>query len=84
MKVIASRVKNFLSDIIHPNQREYVKDCFIGETIRSIYDIMDFTVKKNIPGLMSFIDFQKAFDTMEWEFLFKYLEAFNFGIYFLG
>ena len=44
---------------------------------------MDFTVKENIPGLMLFIDFQKAFDSVEWDFLFKCLEAFNFGPDFL-
>ena len=44
---------------------------------------MDFTVKENIPGLMLFIDFQKAFDSVEWEFLFNCLEAFNFGPDFL-
>ena len=82
-KVIASRIKNVLPDIIHPNQTGYVKDHFIGETIRSIYDVMDFAVKENIPGLMLFIDFQKAFDSVEWEFLFKCLEAFNFGPDFL-
>ena len=72
-----------MPDIVHPNQTGYVKDRFIGETIRSIYDVMDFTVKENIPGLMLFIDFQKAFDSVEWEFLFKCLEAFNFGPDFL-
>ena len=84
-KAIASRIKNVLPDIIHPNQTGYVKDRFIGETIRSIYDVMDFTftVKENIPGLMLFIDFQKAFYSVEWEFLFKCLEAFNFGTDFL-
>ena len=82
-KAIASRIKSVLPDIIHPNQTGYVKDRFIGETIRSIYDVMEFTVKENIPGLMLFIDFQKAFDSVEWEFLFKCLEAFNFGTDFL-
>ena len=82
-KAIASRIKNVLPDIIHPNQTGYVKDRFIGETIRSIYDVMDFTVKENIPGLMLFIDFQKGFDSVEWDFLFKCLEAFNFGPDFL-
>ena len=82
-KVIAWRIKNVLPDIIHHNQTGYVKDRFIGETIRSIYDIMDFTVKENIPGLMVFIDFQKAFDSVEWKFLFKCLEVFNFGPDFL-
>ena len=40
---------------------------------------MDFTVKKNIPGLLIFVDFQKTFDSLEWDFLVSCLEAFNFG-----
>ena len=82
-KVIASRIKSVLSNIIHHNQTGYVKDRFIGETIRSIYDIMDYTVEESIPGLLIFIDFEKAFDSVEWDFLFKCLEAFNFGSDFL-
>ena len=78
-KAIAWRIKKVLPDVIHQNQTGYVKDRFIGETIRSIYDIMDFTVTENIPGLMIFIDFQKAFDSVEWSFLIKCLEEFNFG-----
>ena len=78
-KVIASRLKNVLPNIIHCNQSGWVKDRYIGETVRSILDIMDFTEKENIPGLMIFIDFRKAFDTLEWNFLFNCLDAFNFG-----
>ena len=40
---------------------------------------MDFTVEENIPGLLIFIDFQKAFDSLEWNFLLRCLESFNFG-----
>ena len=47
--------------------------------MRSIYDIMHFTDRENISGLLIFIDFQKAFDTLEWDFLFKCLECFYFG-----
>ena len=79
-KVIASRIKSVLPNIIHHNQTGYVKDRFIGETIRSIFDIMDYTVEKNIPGLLIFIHF----DSVEWGFLFKCLEAFNFGSDFLN
>ena len=77
--MIASRIKNVLPYIIHSNQTGYVKDRYIGETVRSILDIMDFTEKENIPGLMIFIDFRKAFDTLEWTSLFYCLDAFNFG-----
>ena len=78
-KLIASRIKSVLPNIIHHNQTGYVKDRFIGETIRSIYDIMDYAVAESIPGLLIFIDFEKAFNSVEWDFLFKCLEAFNFG-----
>ena len=44
---------------------------------------MDFTAKENIPGLLLFIDFQKAFDSVEWEFLIESLKKFNFGRDFL-
>lgn len=78
-KVLAARIKEVLPSIIHHNQTGYIKDRFIGETVRSIFDIMDFTLDENISGLMIFIDFHKAFDSLEWDFLYKCLEAFNFG-----
>ena len=77
-KIIATRIKNVLPSIIHHNQIGFIKDRYIGETVRSI-DIMDFTVDENIPGLLIFIDFQKAFDSLEWKFLLRCLESFNFG-----
>ena len=78
-KVIANRIKSVLSNIIHHNQTGYIKDRFIGETVRSILNVMDFTKKKDLPGLLIFIDFQKAFDTLEWNFLSQCLSSFNFG-----
>ena len=73
--MIATITKNVLPNIIHHNQRGYVKDRYISETVRSIYDLMDFTDRENISGLLIFIDFQKAFDTLEWDFLFKCLQT---------
>ena len=37
-KVIATRLKNALSQIIHHNQTGFVKGRYIGETVRSIFD----------------------------------------------
>ena len=69
-KVLATRItKNVLPSIIHHNQSGFVKDRFIGETVRSIFDLMEFS----LPGLMIIIDFQKAFDCLEWNFLFSCL-----------
>ena len=40
---------------------------------------MDYTKLRNLPGLMVTIDFEKAFDSLSWNFLFTVLEKFNFG-----
>ena len=83
-KVIASRLKKVLPNIIHHNQTGFIKDRYIGETVRSIFDIMEFTLKENIPGIMIFLDFQKAFDSVEWDFILECLEFFKFGPEFVG
>ena len=36
-----------------------------------------------IEAYIAQIDFEKAFDSIEWAFLFKTLDAFNFGKYFI-
>jgi len=40
---------------------------------------MELTVEENIQSLMIFIDFQKAFDSLGWNYLLKCLQYFNFG-----
>jgi len=40
---------------------------------------MKVTELESIPGLAIFTDFKKAFDTVDWNFLFRVLQAFNFG-----
>ena len=72
-KVIATRIVKVLSEIIHSNQTGYVSGHYIGEAARSILDIMDYTKTYDIPGLLLFIDFEKAFDSLEWNFMFKCL-----------
>ena len=51
--------------IIHHNQTGSIKDRYIGETVRSIFDIIDLTAKLDIPGLLIFIAIRKAFDRIQ-------------------
>jgi len=41
---------------------------------------MHFTKEKNIPGVAVFSDFEKYFDSIEWNFIHKCLETFTFGL----
>ena len=42
---------------------------------------MHYTESRNIPGLLVFIDFEKAFDSISWSFIYKVLKYFGFGEY---
>ena len=77
--VIASRIKSVLNQLISPAQTGFLPGRFIGENTRLIYDLLHFSQKENIPGLLVLIDFQKAFDSVFWDFLTEVLIAFNFG-----
>ena len=44
---------------------------------------MFYLEKENSPGIAVFVDFRKAFDTIEWIYLEKTLALFNFGPNFL-
>ena len=40
---------------------------------------MAYTNFEKLPGIFLFVDFEKAFDSIEWNFISKALELFNFG-----
>ena len=45
---------------------------------------MILTEKEQIPGFITLIYFEKAFDSIEWPFLLNCLNSFNFGINFMS
>ena len=77
-KTIAKRLETVLPLIIRENQCAYVKGRSIFDCTR-IVDIMLYTKENKLPGLLQDIDFEKAFDALDWAFLNKALSAFNFG-----
>ena len=46
------------------HDKPFLPGRFIGENTRLIYDLLHFTEKENVPGLLVFIDFQKAVDSV--------------------
>ena len=76
---IANRLKNVLPQLINEDQTGFMTNRYIGDNIRLIYDLMNYLNSKNMPGLLLSLDFEKAFDSLDWDFMFKVLQAFNFG-----
>ena len=68
-----------LPRLINYDQTGFMKGRFIGENIRLIDCIIQYAKEKNIHGLLLFIDFEKAFDSLEWSFILDTLRFFGFG-----
>ena len=51
---------------------------YISDNTRSIYDILQITNERKIPGMLLLVDFEKAFDSISWKFIFKCLTYFSF------
>lgn len=76
--VLAKRLKTGLSDIINETQTGFMPRQHISSYIRLILDLIDYANYINSDAIILFLDFYKAFDTIEHKFLFSTLE-FGFG-----
>ena len=82
--VLARRLQKIIDKLIGKQQSAYIKGRNISENARLILDIFDFCDTSSTDGLLLLLDFEKAFDSVEWNFLFKTLEKFNFGPNFIS
>lgn len=65
--------------IINPTQTGYVKGRYIGENSTLIQDARFKQKTQTPPESQCFLDFRKAFDTIEWNYLLAGLKRFNSG-----
>ena len=78
-KCLASRVKKVLSSLIHSHKTVFVKDRYIGESIRLINDTLVLTDSNEIEAILFSADFENAFNSIDHSFLFAVLESFGIG-----
>ena len=78
-KALAKRLEKTLPEIIHYNQNAFVKGRTIFDAIRTIEDVKEHTKQKCLSGILVAVDFEKAFDTLNFNYLIRILHEFNFG-----
>ena len=76
-------MENVLTSIVHCNQTAYVKDRYIGESIRLITDLLAYTEENSIGGILFSADSEKAFDSIGHSLIFATLKSFSFGAQFI-
>ena len=70
-KTISNRIQKYITKIIEQSQtgfiKGFIKGRYIGENIRLIQETIVKLEDENLPGLLLFADFEKAFDSISHE-----------------
>jgi exonuclease III/uncharacterized protein Smg (DUF494 family) len=77
-KLLAKRLEGTLSDIISSDQSGFIKGRYIGCNTQRLQNLIEMVKQDNTEGILINIDFEKAFDTIEWSFIYKCLEHLNY------
>lgn len=76
--LLANRLKMGIDKIISESQSGFIKERSIHNNIRLVLDLLDYNYLIEDKGLIFFLDFYKAFDSVEHPFIMKTLKYFGF------
>ena len=77
-KALALRLQEVLPDLIHKDQKGFIKGRYIGDNVLDVYSLIARMEQEEEEGYLLMLDIQSAFDSVSWSFLSKVLDSYNF------
>ncbi|KAJ0469831.1 putative RNA-directed DNA polymerase [Helianthus annuus] len=77
-KVIASRIKKVMGDVISNSQSAFLKDRYILDGPLVLNEFISWAKKSGEKAFMFKIDFEKAYDNVNWDFLMSVMDQMGF------
>ena len=78
-KVLASRLKKVLGNIISQSHNAFVEGRQILGAVLIANEAMDSTLRRKERGLICKLDIEKVYDHISWEFVLRVMERMGFG-----
>lgn len=82
-KVLARRLQSHMTDLVHSDQTGFIKSRLAADNVRRLLHIIDGAQNLPSPAAVLSLDAMKAFDRLEWPFLWLVLGAMSFGAPFI-
>ena len=76
--ILAKRIENILPQIISLDQTGFIQQGQTQDSIRRTLHVIEEINKNKLQAVMFSLDAEKAFDRVNWEFLFRLLDKFGF------
>ena len=78
-RAVSGRLLGVMGSIIGPDQTCRICSRSISENLFTIRDLLEYVDRESLPLALLSLDQEKAFDRVDWGFLHRILETFNFG-----
>ncbi|KAF1315563.1 putative Pollike protein, partial [Globisporangium splendens] len=78
-KALTYRLQSAIPKLIHPDQKGFVRGRSIHHHVRFLADLQDLVTSRDEEAYALFLDFQKAFDRVNWDYMFRLLERMGIG-----
>lgn len=78
-KILALRLENVLPTIINMDQTGFIQNISSIDNVRRFLNIIHCSKSDPIPCVAVSLDPEKAFDRVEWQYLFETMERINIG-----
>lgn len=79
LKLLANRMKNVLHKLVAEEQSAFIKGRLISDSILITSEVVHNLQTGQSKGIVLKLDFEKAFDTTDWDFLMHTLQRMGFG-----
>lgn len=83
-KLLAKRLETVLPSVINPDQTGFIKGRYAFSNIRRLLNVIYNSSELGDQEFVISLDAEKAFDRVEWEYLFYVLRKFGFGKQFIS
>ncbi|GKD20048.1 kinase-like domain, beta-lactamase/transpeptidase-like protein [Tanacetum coccineum] len=78
-KMLAERVKRVVGNVVGEVQNAFIKGRYILDGVLIANETMEFLKRKKKKGLVFKVDFEKAYDSINWRFILDLMKIMGFG-----